>query len=758
MFSTLVWDGVAMFQRPVFKPHLHVQNVPGEGIFVLSGTQHTVLRGWLYELVVPQLDGCPVEQVYQQLSAYASVAQIHYTLRKLDEQGLLCEAAQSIDARQAAFWTNQHLDPDTTTRRLAETPVALEAYGVDPQPLVSLLGACGVRVDAHGALRVVVVDHYLRRELEAYNRQALESGHPWMLVKPVGGLIWVGPVFRSGASGCWECLARRIRANNPVLGYLDTLRDEQRPLNLDPGQTPATESVGWGLAAGAITAWIAHGGQHPLLEGRIQTLDLVNFSAQSHTVIRQPACPACGSGLAPPEELPPPVVLQSRKKIYTEDGGHRVLSPQETLDNYAHHVSPISGTVTGLDRTGPDGDGVMHVYISGANSARKWRSFDNVRWDLRSATAGKGTSDVQAKAGALCEAMERYSGVFQGNERRRTARLVDLGDEGIPPNACMLFSEKQFCEREVRNQSSVGYHHIPVPFDPERPIEWTPVWSLTRQTVRWLPTAFCYFDYPTDPDFDFCLPCSNGNAAGNCLEEAILQGFFELAERDAVGVWWYNRLRVPAVDLDTLDDPYVHRLKAYLASRGRDLWVLDVTTDLGIPAFTAVSRRIDDPREEIMLGFGAHAEAKIGLLRAVTELNQMLVPLLQPQRDPQRPLFGDPATVDWIENATLAAHPYLVPSDSPLRRLDRFPRDWTDDLRDDIELGRRRVEDAGLEMLVLEQTRPETGMPVVKVIVPGLRHFWARFGAGRLYDVPVRMGVLPRPLAEEQLNPVPMFL
>src|SRR5690606_30411941 len=29
------------------------------------------------------------------------------------------------------------------------------------------------------------------------------------------------------------------------------------------------------------------------------------------------------------------------------------------------------------------------------------------------------------------------------------------------------------------------------------------------------------------------------------------------------------------------------------------------------------------------------------------------------------------------------------------------------------------------------------GMPAVKVIVPGLRHFWARFAPGRLYDVPV---------------------
>jgi ribosomal protein S12 methylthiotransferase accessory factor len=49
-------------------------------------------------------------------------------------------------------------------------------------------------------------------------------------------------------------------------------------------------------------------------------------------------------------------------------------------------------------------------------------------------------------------------------------------------------------------------------------------------------------------------------------------------------------------------------------------------------------------------------------------------------------------------------------------------------------------------------------VPVCKVIVPGLRHFWARFAPGRLYDVPVRLGWLDAPTPEDGLNPTPMFL
>jgi len=39
------------------------------------------------------------------------------------------------------------------------------------------------------------------------------------------------------------------------------------------------------------------------------------------------------------------------------------------------------------------------------------------------------------------------------------------------------------------------------------------------------------------------------------------------------------------------------------------------------------------------------------------------------------------------------------------------------------------------------------------VIVPGLRHFYRRYGPGRLYDVPVKLGWLERPLAESELTP-----
>ncbi len=59
----------------------------------------------------------------------------------------------------------------------------------------------------------------------------------------------------------------------------------------------------------------------------------------------------------------------------------------------------------------------------------------------------------------------------------------------------------------------------------------------------------------------------------------------------------------------------------------------------------------------------------------------------------------------------------------------------------------------GLNAYMLEQPRKVTGVRVVRAMVPGLRPFWARFGRGRLYDVPVKMGWAKAERREWELNP-----
>ena len=142
------------------------------------------------------------------------------------------------------------------------------------------------------------------------------------------------------------------------------------------------------------------------------------------------------------------------------------------------------------------------------------------------------------------------------------------------------------------------------------------------------------------------------------------------------------------------------------------------------------------------MGFGAHVDPRVALTRACTELGQMV------------------AAGAAARGAAMAApdEPYLRPGrGSPVQAKDYQYTEHLD-LADDIERICGMAREAGLDILVVDQTRPDIGMPVVKVLVPGLRHFWPRFAPGRLFDAPVRLGRVARGTPYEQLNPIPMCM
>ena len=219
-------------------------------------------------------------------------------------------------------------------------------------------------------------------------------------------------------------------------------------------------------------------------------------------------------------------------------------------------------------------------------------------------------------------------------------------------------------------------------------------------------------------------------------------------ERDSYAIWWYNRLQRTEVDLGQFDDSYVRDLRTQLAEDGRKLWVLDVTSDLGIPSFVALAHWMKDGRENVEFGSGAHFDARIALLRALTELNQFLSIGLMGDGD------GNKSTLDGTTPFRLQDHPYLTPTGSPAVQPGTGLTFSRLDTREQVAACVDAVRRAGLDFLVLDQTRPDIGVPVARVIVPGMRHFYRRFAPGRLYDVPVKLGWRDRPTPESELNPI----
>ena len=746
--------------RPVFKPHLQVSVIPGEGVLLLSEDGVWALHGKVYESLAPLMDGSrDTDALADALAGTTDAATVYYALALLEKKGYVAESASDIPLETAAFWHGMGIEPRAAIEAVRVGRVSVRAVGeADAAPLGTALADLGIGIAEEGKvdLEAVVTDDYLRVELDTWNAAALEAGRPWLLVKPVGHEPWLGPLFVPGKTGCYRCLARQLARNRPVHRFLVERNKLPEAHSAARAANPATINAACQLAAVEVVKCLA--GAKGGLEGKVLSLDVRTWSVVSHNLVRHPACSACGRREAAKSM---PVELVSRKVTFVQDGGHRTQAPEETLKKYQHLVSPITGAVTMLAPV-RNGDGRVYVYMAGHNAALKMEKLDFLKAGLRNGSSGKGMCEAQAQTSALCEAIERYSGERTGAEVIVTASFREMqerfGADAIHPNQVMLYSARQLAEHAVWNAKNSKFNRVPHALDESVPIDWTPVWSLTYARHKYLPTQLLYYNSKASAHCNthYCVGCSNGNASGNNLEEAVLQGFCELVERDAVALWWYNRLRKPGVAVESFEEPYLLELIGYYRAQGREAWALDLTCDLGIPAFVAASRLSTVSEERILFGFGCHLNARIALQRAFAEMNQMLA-LAQGGEDATLAV-EDEHTVAWLKTANLANQPYLAPDEkiSPKRRQD-YPLLWSGDLLEDIELCRRIVEDRGMEVLVLDQTRPEVKMPVVKVIVPGLRHFWARYAPGRLYDVPVQMGWQQKSLTEDELNPIPVF-
>ncbi|HEX6686948.1 MAG TPA: TOMM precursor leader peptide-binding protein [Candidatus Limnocylindrales bacterium] len=745
-----------------FKRHLRAEVVANDAVYVFSERGVVALQGEGIEWIAPLLDGTrDLETLLRDTSILGvSRSQVMRVVKRLTDQGLLScrRIPDPMDDNACAYWDSTGLDPQDVVGRLASPINLLTLGGVDRREARRAIEGAGLNLGHDGCdLSIVLCDDYLSPdliEIDADHRQAKRS---WLLARPLGERVWIGPVFTGDAQAgpCWHCLAERLRGHRPAETHVQAVIGRRRPLSRPTVTVTPLANAAFNLIALEAMKWLA--GQRHDGQRCVWTFDSVDLQGRRHEVRARPQCHSCGDPTLMRQQARRPVVLAPQPKRSRGSGGHRALTPEETFERYRHLVSPISGVVKEIrrdDRT----PAMFNVFRSGPTALPGARSVRGLRAGLAMQNAGKGITSVHAETGALCEALERHCATFHGDEETVEASYRSLQGEAIHPDTCQLYHERQFAGRKQWNAGHETFQFVCDPFDDNALMNWSAVWSLTQQRRRLMPTAMLYFGAPRKPGPVMVWSDSNGNAAGTSLEDAVLQGLLELVERDSVAIWWYNRTRQPAVDLSAFGDPWIDDLRATYAQMGREIWALDLTADLGVPVTAAVSRRLDQPREDIVFGFGAHRDPAVALRRSLTELNQ----LCSAAFDAFAPDRHRMASVDakrWWESATIENQQYLLPDPGrPARRPGDYGYRPCDDIRDDVDILHAGLREVGLELLVLNQTRPDIGLPAVKVVVPGLRHFWARLAPGRLYDVPVKLGRRQRPTDFEDLNPVPLFV
>jgi ribosomal protein S12 methylthiotransferase accessory factor len=732
---------------PQFAPNFSVYVLPPDVVCLYSEDRKFLLHGELYCALASAIGkgGRSFRQLIRDLEQDFPSDKIREALKRLVDRRYVLPASRSSTGAVDAYWASLGLSPETAEQNLKKCRVRIQSIDVqgETELAVALTGLGARVVERSPDLTVTLVNDYLEARLAELNRQHLSDGAPWALVQPSGIFPLVGPVFRPRQSACWMCLTERMKRNREVKALIE--RKQARCVAVSPLARQTIGQSAIQLAAVEVAKAIATDFRTPLSD-HIISLDLLGSTIVKHHVAARPQCSACGrKKLRDPRRAPAPVELGAGGKVVMTSGGYRSVSPSATVARFRRHVSPLTGVVSRLERIQADLPLNTNYYAT-HNFSGPAETVHQLRAGLSGGSFGKGSTAEQGEASALMEAIERYSGIFQGDEIRAKQRFTDFpSGEAIPPNDVLQFSDTQLRQRQAPTPGSNEQEASPALFDRSAKIEWSPVWSLRDARFKYLPTSLLYFFYRGAAAF---AADSNGCAAGNTLEEAIVQGFLELVERDAYAIWWYNRLQRPELDLGQFDDSYVRDLQKQLAQTGRRLWALDVTSDLGIPTFVAITHWMQNGRENIEFGSGAHFDARIAVLRALTELNQFLSLGLMGGGT------GEKSSLDGAAPLRLEDHPYLSPGGKPMDQPEFGSKFGHLDTREQAAACVSLAKRAGLDFLVLDQTRPDIETPVVRVIVPGLRHFYRRFAPGRLYDVPVKLGLRGRPLKENELNPI----
>ncbi|KWK05002.1 TOMM precursor leader peptide-binding protein [Burkholderia stagnalis] len=735
-----------------FKPHLRVLDAGPDTLFVVDEFKRAMLSGAIFVRIAACVRArMTIAEIVTSLAGEFGEWDVLAGLDHLVRRAYVRADAPHGDDAARGFFERAGLDGDAACARSAQLRVAVEAFGADDAAFRRAFAAAGIDVAPDAELTVAIADTHDRDDLAACAARVAARGGALLVVAANGVQTLIGPLLAGdGARAdapCIECVRYWIRLNRPVEALL--ARHHGTGATCPP---PAASRAAAAAAAALVAATVEQIAVNPAAAERARTRIVAQridtLAAEPHPVRRRPQCPRCGNPAWMREQAAHAPRLADHARLARADGGYRTADPQQVFERHASLISPISGAIAYLHPMPKRHAGMRKVYASGflvcPAAVPASNRFDRI-------CSGKGRTDEQARASALCEALERFSSVYQGDEATVTGSMEALladpacDAEPVHVNALQQFSERQFDAREAINALTRDIRkQVPPRFTARDVIDWTPAWSLVSGKRRLVPLSYCYAETPDSAQADVaCVHNPNGCAAGSTLDEAILQGMLELIERDAVAIWWYNRIPRPGIDLASFEEPYFDALVREYETFGWRLWALDITHDLGVPAVAALAENPADGRFSI--GFGCHLDARIAVQRALTEVNQ----LLDIAADAPHP---------W-DREKLSETGFLYPANDVRRTTgSTWPPVDAATLPAAIAHCVGKIAAAGMDVLVVDKTRPDIGLSVAQVIAPGLCHFWPRLGARRLYSVPVALGWRDAPCDESALNPALLFL
>jgi ribosomal protein S12 methylthiotransferase accessory factor len=393
------------------------------------------------------------------------------------------------------------------------------------------------------------------------------------------------------------------------------------------------------------------------------------------------------------------LMLQALGYAVPESGAPGEATAPETV-NRAHLLKAASRFARVFELAAPDAPGLISF---GAQ-------FDPALADPIHAgspivgVSGVGLSLQEAFQGCIGEGIEYLSQLQSGSDALLEAGF-DEATAGLGDPALAFITALE--QRRTRADTGLSWHRATRQADGHEVL---------------LPSDVCVRRPPAQREFPPPFPLSTGSAAGPSRDAAALHGLLELIERDAASLWWrggqLGRSIPPGHEAGVVAENLLQQLRQAAAGRRRS-WLLDITTDVGVPSVAAVSCRPDG--SGFAFGLAARPRLEAAVHSAILEMCQLeLADAIIATKRSER---GDDALNaqdrTHLRRATINADQCLLlrPASEPARHLAINATEASDI----FYLIVKRLDELGIETFRIDLTRQHFAVPVARVIAPGLQ-------------------------------------
>jgi ribosomal protein S12 methylthiotransferase accessory factor len=380
--------------------------------------------------------------------------------------------------------------------------------------------------------------------------------------------------------------------------------------------------------------------------------------------------------------------LKECPKVYVLET-HRSKTPNDTLQ-FVELIRETVGMLSFRNATEVDRIGIQ-VF-----------TCDRVRPDGSTTShTGKGVSPIQAQVSITMEAIERYCSEFRDEYRERLIR-------GSYRHLSSRFNMLDPRELILSRHSD---------YDDHKEIHWTWGYDLSSNEDLLVPACAVYHPYHEDAVL-LMDTHTNGIAAGNTMEEAVIHGLAEVIERDAWSIARYTGQFHDAIFIeDEKENDFIIDIFERFEQAGTEIVAKDLTTDVGMPVVAAFSRDLVHLDMVPIDGFGSHVDPKVATIRALLEIATTRALFIQ-----KYGIDGMCKTVPlYLRNGEEEDPRFYAHCQKGIGELGEG---YSDDIYEDIQTMLARLRERDLNRVIaINLTRSDVDIPTVRMIVPGMETY-----------------------------------